>query len=63
MAMDFSKILDRGKKMFDVTHKGGKWNVCEECNKRKLCYAYLDVEGEIWWLCEVCTQLFIKECE
>ena len=43
---DFSDILKRGKRMFDLKDKGGKWDRCEECGKRKLCFPYDDDKDE-----------------
>ena len=57
----FSDILKRGRKIFDMKDTGGKWNRCEECGERRLCFDYSDCQNEIWVLCEQCTNTFVKE--
>lgn len=60
---DFSNILKRGRKIFEIKDGGGVWERCEECGERLLCFPYKDVEDETWLLCEECTTIFVKECE
>ena len=60
---DFSNILRRGRRLFDMKDKGGKWGRCEECDSRALLFPYKDFEEETWMLCELCAADFAKEEE
>jgi len=60
---DFADLLKRGRRMFDMKNKGGKWFNCEECGERRLCFAYDDDKEETWFLCEECASVFIKDEE
>ena len=58
---DFSEIMRRGKRMFDMKRKGGSWERCEECDVRDICYPYLDEKDEVWVLCDECMSEFVKD--
>jgi len=58
---DFSSILKRGKRIFDMKDKGGEWQRCEECDEMLKCYPYKDEKCEVWMLCEDCSKEFIKD--
>jgi len=60
---DFGSILRRGRRMFDMKDKGGKYGRCEECNKRAPLFEYKDVEEQVWTLCEECITMYTKEDE
>lgn len=57
----FNDIMKRGKRMFDMKNKGGTWDRCEECDKRALCFPYVDEKNEVWTLCEECVSEFVKD--
>jgi hypothetical protein len=61
--MGFSDVLRRGKRIFGVKDKGGKWGRCEECDERALLYPYDDKEGQVWMLCEYCLEILAKDDE
>ncbi len=61
--MDFSKILNRGRRKFKSKDTGGVWNECEYCERRRLLFKYEDNKNEMWNLCDECIDLFIKEEE
>lgn len=61
--MNFSKILNRGKKAYRTISEKSEWGKCEECGARKLLFPFKDKEGEVWMLCEMCVNEFVKEIE
>ena len=58
---NFSDIMKRGQRNFDLKEGGGSWNRCEECDERALCYPYIDEKSEVWILCEECTNEFVRD--
>jgi hypothetical protein len=60
---NFGDILKRGKKLFDIKSRDGKFDRCEECNARAPVYKYIDEEEQNWMLCETCIKDYIKEDE
>ena len=60
---NFSDILKKGKKQFQVKDQLGKWGRCDYCDERRLLFTYSDSKSEFWYLCESCSDVFIKEEE
>ena len=57
---DFGTILKRGRRRFEVK-KSGTWGRCESCDERRKLYPFDDEKGEIWKLCEECSDTLVKE--
>lgn len=58
--VDFSKIVNRGKRRFK-SKSDGEWGRCEECDNRKILFIYIDNTGSEWKLCEDCINYYTKE--
>lgn len=59
--MDFSKILENGKKRFETKSNKGKWGRCDYCDQRQLLFPYKDSKKEAWSLCDDCINIFVEE--
>lgn len=59
--VDFGTILKRGKRRAEVKEDPGVWGRCESCDDRRLLRPYRDQKGEIWKLCDECSDSYIKE--
>lgn len=61
--MNFSKILKKGKRIFNVkSNIRGQWNKCEACERRQIVYSYI-VNNDKWLVCDDCLKNFIKDEE
>lgn len=60
--MSFGDILKKGKKQFEIKEQRGFWGRCEYCDQRKLLFPYKEpANNSSWNLCDVCSDLFVKE--
>jgi len=60
--MNFSNILKKGKKRFEVKNKQqNKWGRCEACDKRELLFPYASSKNDTWMLCSECLEAFVKD--
>lgn len=57
--MNFSDILNKGKKRAGIKTSQGKWDRCEGCKKRRKVFLYIDNYGAEWRICGECVDNFV----
>jgi len=57
---NFGTILKRGRRRYKIK-ESGEWGRCESCDERHVLHPYDDDRGEIWKLCDKCSNGFVKE--